>query len=492
MNIMKYKWTVLTVTTVGVLMAGIDSRVLIVGLPTIAENLKADPEQAIWFTQAYTLASTAFLLIIGRISDIIGRVKIYNIGFLIFTIGSLLTGLARSPLQVILARGLQGIGGSMLFANSIAIIVDAWPQNELGLGLGINQIAFRAGAMIGLVISGIIISLLDWRFLFYINVPIGIFGTAWAHFRLKEIGKIEYGAPIDWIGFISFTISISSFLLALTYLTYGLSDLIIVIIFSIISIISLIVFVHNENKVRSPVLDLRLFKIRTFLGGVISLLFNVISWGAVFILLSLYLQLIKGYSPIVTGILILPFEIAFLVVGPISGRLSDKYGRRVFTILGLIITTISLIMLSTIDQETSDITFVAYTIILGIGTGLFVSPNISYTMRAVPPERRGVASALRGIFFNLGFLISLSIALVLLSFYVPYKILTIIISTGQLSYLPQEYMDLFMYGIKQTYLMLSLINAIAIPFAAFKELAPLEITEKEKSTEQIQQKDIYK
>ncbi|MGC9068965.1 MAG: MFS transporter [Thermoprotei archaeon] len=253
---MEYKWTVLTVTTVGVLMAGIDSRILIVGLPSIAENLKADPEQAIWLTQAYVLASTAFLLIIGRISDITERVKIYNIGFIIFTIGSLLTGLARSPIQAIFARGFQGIGGSMMFANSIAIIVDSWPQHELGLGLGVNQIAFRAGAMIGLVVSGVIISLLDWRFLFYINVPIGIFGTLWAHFRLKEVGKIERKASIDWVGFISFTVGIASFLLALTFITYGLSDLLISIIFSIISVISLAIFVFNERRINSPILDL--------------------------------------------------------------------------------------------------------------------------------------------------------------------------------------------------------------------------------------------
>lgn len=466
---MEYKWTVLTVTTVGVLMAGIDSRILIVGLPSIAENIKADPEQAIWLTQAYVLASTTFLLIIGRVSDIIGRVKVYNVGFIIFTIGSLLTGLARSPIQAILARGLQGIGGSMMFANSIAIIVDSWPQHELGLGLGVNQIAFRAGAMIGLVISGIIISLLNWRFLFYINVPIGIFGTLWAHFRLKEVGKIEKGAPIDWIGFISFTISISTFLLALTFITYGISNLMITIIFSITSLISLIIFVFNEIRTNSPILDLHLLKIKTFLGGTISLLFNVISWGAVFILFSLYLQLVRGYSPIITGLMIIPFEIAFLATGPLSGRFSDKYGRRIFTVSGLIVTTISLILLYTVDEHTSDILLLIYTIILGIGNGLFVSPNISYTMRDVPPTRRSVASAFRGLFFNIGFLISLSIALLILTFYVPYNILTIIISTGDVSSLPQKYVDLFVNGIRQTYLLLAIINAVGIPFSMFKE-----------------------
>src|SRR5207245_1076595 len=220
----EYKWTVLTVTTVGVLMAGIDSRIVSVGLPAVASSLGADAEQAIWITQAYVLGSTVALLLVGRVSDIVGRVKLYTSGFGVFTVGSLLTSLAASPAQVIAFRAVQGLGSAILFTNSAAMIVDATPAHELGLSLGINQVAFRMGSMAGLTVSGIILSVLDWRALFYINIPIGIFGTAWAHFRLKEIGTLDRGAPIDWGGFVTFTAFILGLLLALTLAAYRLAE----------------------------------------------------------------------------------------------------------------------------------------------------------------------------------------------------------------------------------------------------------------------------
>src|SRR2546421_7705441 len=205
-------------------MAGIDSRIVIVGLPQVAASLGTDAEQAIWITQAYVLGSTVALLLIGRVSDIVGRVKLYTSGFAVFTIGSALTSLAISPAQVIAFRAIQGLGSAILFTNSAAMIVDATPPNELGLSLGINQIAFRMGSMAGLTVSGIILSVLDWRALFYVNVPIGIFGTAWAHFRLREMAKLERGAPIDWGGFLAFTVFILSLLLALTVAAYRVSE----------------------------------------------------------------------------------------------------------------------------------------------------------------------------------------------------------------------------------------------------------------------------
>src|SRR2546428_8557788 len=167
----QYKWTVLTVTTIGVLMAGIDSRIVIVGLPQVAAHIGADAEQAIWITQAYVLGSTVALLLIGRVSDIVGRVKIYTAGFSVFTVGSLLTSLAVSPAMLIGFRGVQGLGAGMLFTNSAAIVTGAFPENELGLAIGINQVAFRAGAMAGLTLSGLILVIADWRALFYVNVP---------------------------------------------------------------------------------------------------------------------------------------------------------------------------------------------------------------------------------------------------------------------------------------------------------------------------------
>lgn len=206
-------------------MAGLDSRIVIVGLPQVAGSLRADAEQAIWITQAYVLGSTVALLLFGRISDIMGRVKLYTSGFAVFTVGSALTSLAVNPAEVIAFRAVQGLGAAILFSNSAAIIVDATPAAELGLSLGINQVAFRMGSMAGLTASGIILSFLDWRALFYVNVPIGIFGTAWSHFRLRDMAKVERGAPIDWGGFAAFSVFILSLLLGLTIAAYGVAEM---------------------------------------------------------------------------------------------------------------------------------------------------------------------------------------------------------------------------------------------------------------------------
>jgi len=457
---LQYKWTVLTVTTVGVLMAGIDSRIVIVGLPEVASALGADAEQAIWLTQAYVLGSTAALLLIGRITDIVGRVKVYTNGFAIFTIGSALTSLAQEPTQVILFRGIQGLGAAILFTNSVAMIVDATPKNERGFALGVNQIAFRFGAMTGLTISGIILSFLDWRALFYINVPIGIFGTMWAHRRLKEIASLEKGAPIDWTGFVTFTTSLTSFLLALTFAAYGVGEQTTAYGLFIISILSLGTFVAYERRSKHPLLDLSLLRIREFTGGILAQLLNAIAWGAVLLLLSLYFQLVIELTPFEAGIRIIPFEIAFLAAGPVSGRLSDRLGHLPFTTSGLAITSISLYLFSTADAFTPYSYLVFYMMLLGVGIGTFVSPNISSIMSSVPTQRIGVASAFRATFFNVGFTISLNLAVLIMTFTVPYAIITKIVSSAVV--IPEIDKALFLEGLKTTYLWLASLNAVAI------------------------------
>jgi EmrB/QacA subfamily drug resistance transporter len=460
---MKYSWVVLTVTTVGVLMAGIDSRIIIIGLPQVAAALGADVEQAIWFTQAYVLGTTVALLLIGRITDIIGRVKIYTMGFAIFTIGSALCSISQNPLQFIVFRGIQGLGAAMLFTNSIAIIVDATPKNQLGFALGVNQISFRFGAMAGLTLSGLILSFFDWRALFYLNIPIGIFGTVWAHRRLKEIATLEKDAQIDWLGFVSFSISITTFLLALTYAAYGLSEELIVLVFFALGALTLAAFIVHERRQVHPLLDFRLLKIREFTGGVIAQMLNAIAFGAFLVLISLYLQLILDLSPLAAGIRIVPFDIAFLIFGVVSGRLSDRFGHLPFTTFGLVLTSVGLYLFSTVTEVTPFLLVIAYMVVLGIGMGTFVSPNISSIMSAVPSNRRGIASALRATFFNVGFVISLNMAVFIMTLTVPYSIVTQIISSINPINISQTNKILFVEGLKNTYLWLAIINLAAIP-----------------------------
>jgi MFS family permease len=288
---------VLTVTTVGVLMSGIDGRIMIVGLPTVAAALHADAEQAIWFTQAYMIGSTIALLFIGRISDMFGKVRVYAAGFTVFTIGSLLTAFSGSPNAFIAARMAQGLGSAALFANSAAIIADAFETRELGTALGINMVAFRAGGMAGLTLSGVILAFLAWPYLFYINAPIGIFGTLWALRRLKDTNRPKRAPPMDWPGFVIFTVFITALLLALTYTAYGVGELWLAAALFITSVASLGLFIQMERRKEHPLLDLGLLKIREFIGGIITLLLNAVAWGSFMLVISLYLQLCRATRP---------------------------------------------------------------------------------------------------------------------------------------------------------------------------------------------------
>ena len=449
-------------TTVGVLMSGIDGRIVIIGLPTVAAYLHADAEQAIWFTQSYTIGSTIALLFIGRVSDIVGRVKVYTLGFTAFTVGSVLTSLSFSPNTFIAARLFQGLGSAALFANSAAIVTDAFPTTELGRALGINSVAFRTGSMLGLTLSGLILSLFDWRFLFYINVPVGVFGTLWARRRLLEIGKRERGAPIDWLGFAIFTTSITAFLLMLTFAAYGSDQGFVVVALGVLAAVSIVSFVLVERGRAHPLLDLSLLRIREFAGGVTAQLLNAMAWGAFILLLSLYLQLVKGLSPIQAGVSILPFDVAFLIVGPASGRLSDKFGTLPFTTAGLATVSASMLLLSTLGPGTPYSTLIIYLVISGAGMGLFVSPNMSSIMGSVPAHMRGVASGLRATFFNVGYTMSFNVVILVLAFFVPYSLITNVVSSS--AGLPAGLSEkaLFAEGLDNVYRVLAVINTAAI------------------------------
>src|SRR5205823_4974627 len=333
-------------------MAGLDSRIVVVGLPQVAGSLHADAEQAVWITQAYVLGSTVALLLFGRLSDIVGRVKLYKVGFAVFTFGSALTSAAANPAQVIAFRAVQGLGAAILFSNSAAIIVDATPAEELGLSLGINQVAFRMGSMPGLPASGTTLSALDWGALSKGNVPTGIFGTAWAPFGLRGMAKPEGGAPIDWGGFVAFTVFILSLLLALTVAAYGVSEAATIAGLLVLSAAGLSAFVFLERRHPHPLLDLKLLRIREFTGGLLAQMLNAIAFGAVLLLLSLYFQLVLDKKPLEAGLLIIPTDIATLAAGPLSGRLSDKFGHLPFTTTGLALTSLSLFLFSTTDAST--------------------------------------------------------------------------------------------------------------------------------------------
>lgn len=464
-------------------MAGIDTRIVIIGLPTIARELGANLETVIWVTQAYILASTIGLLLIGRVTDVVGRVKIYNLGFVIFTIGSALSAFSFSAGQLIASRVVQGVGSAMLITNSAAILTDSSPKNELGTMLGINQIAFRVGSVLGLTLSGVILAITDWRALFYINIPIGIFGTWWAHRRLREIGTKDVARKMDWEGFILFTSGLTLVLLSITFLSYGFSDIQYGIALIVAGFASLLLFIREETRKETPLLDLRLFKIREFAAGNLAQLMNALAWSGAILLTSFYLQVVLLDSPLKAGLSILPLDATFVIVGPLSGRLSDKYGPRLLSTIGLALSSAGFFLLSTITSTTTYPVLGLVFAFLGIGNGMFVSPNISAIMGSVPANRRGIASAFRTTTFNIGLTASAGIAVLLLSLVVPYNTLTGLI-TGVTTSLSANAGAQFLSGFKTAVLVLAILNTIGvIPSALRGTRKPAEPLKSEEVTE---------
>jgi MFS family permease len=315
--------------------------------------------------------------------------------------------------------------------------------------------------MAGLTLSGLILSVLAWPFLFYINVPIGIFGTVWALKRLKDPGRPERTAPMDWAGFAVFTVFISLLLLALTYAAYGMADAWFVAVLSMASAVLLVVFVRLEVHKEHPLLDLRLLRIREFTGGIITQLLNSIAWSAFLLVISLYLQLVQGYTALQAGLAIVPFDIAFVVAGPLSGTLSDKYGTRPFTTAGLLVISIDLLLFSGSGLTTPYTTVALYLIVGGAGMGLFVSPNMSSIMGSVPVQRRAVASALRATFFNVGYTLSLNLVILLMTFTIPLAQITQILTSLTPSTLLVD-RAAFVTAIDRVYLVMAVLNFIAI------------------------------
>lgn len=466
---MDTKWTTLTVTTVGVLMVSLDSRIVVVGLPQVAAALRADAEQAIWFTQSYLLTGTVFVLGVGRLSDLIGKVKLYIAGFALFTAMSALITLAQDPIQMIALRGVQGLGTAIIYTTSTALITDATPRNELGFAMGFNSLAIRFGSMAGLTVSGVILSFFDWRALFYINIPIGIFGIFWAYRRLKELTKPEGSSRMDWVGFVTFTCAITALLLSMTFAAYGLAqDAMTLYALLIVAVVGFSIFALNERRVKHPVLDFSLFRIREVTGGAIALVLNTFSWGAALIVISLYLQLVRNFTPLSAGLAILPFELGNLAVGPLSGRLSDKYGYLPFTTVGLVLVSGALFLLSASTSATPFPLVEACFILLGAGIGCFGSPNTASIMRPIPPMRRGVASGIRSIFYSVGTTLSLNAVILIMTVGMPYGIVTSVISSGQVA-VPPAYTAAFEQGIKSVFFWFGATNSIALIPSVFRD-----------------------
>jgi len=426
---MDYKWVALSVTGVGAFMSSLDGSIVVVGLPTVLQNLHASIIDGVWIITGYKLMMTILLVLLGRLADLYGKVRLYNLGFIIFTIGSLLCALSRTGEQLVIFRFLQGAGAALLLGNSIAIVTDAFPKTELGMGLGSIMMTANLGAIAGYTLSGVMITYFGWRSIFLINVPIGIFGTIWGYLRLKEIGIKTVGQKFDYAGTILYCIGLSTILLALT-IGDPTSGRNIAILAGGLAFFVAVVFVELRQKY--PTLDLTLFKIRQFAMGNLANFLNSLTFSCGPFLRSLYLQLVLGYSPLKTGLLLIPMDSLILILNPITGRLADRYGSRVLSSLGLAFNAAALIWFSTLNERSSYGTVLISLVLFGFGLALFAPSITSSLMGSVPSQKRGVASGIVTTISQTAGVMSIPFSLLLMTLVMPYNKLSQIVSSSQL------------------------------------------------------------
>jgi MFS family permease len=426
----RYKWVALSNTTAAVFMSALDGSIVLIALPPIFRGIHLDPlapgniSYLLWMIMGYRLVQAVLVVTLGRLGDMFGRVRIYNAGFVVFTAASVLLSFdpfdgGHGALWLIGWRVLQAVGGSMLTANSAAILTDAFPSDQRGFALGINQVAALAGQFIGLVAGGVLATL-DWRAVFWVNVPVGIFGTVWAYRMLRETAR-RGGGRIDWWGNITFAVGLGAILVAITYgiqpygrHTMGWANPAILGLLAA-GVLLLAAFVVIENKVAEPLFQPSLFRIRAFTAGNVAGLAVSIARGGLQFMLIIWLQGIwlplHGYNysdtPLWAGIFLLPLTAGFLVAGPVSGFLSDRFGARAFATTGMIIFAGSFIGLMLLPVDFSYWAFAVLITANGIGGGMFSAPNSSSIMSSVPASQRGVASGMRSTFQNSGTALSI-------------------------------------------------------------------------------------
>jgi EmrB/QacA subfamily drug resistance transporter len=407
----EYKWIVLSVTTIGALMAAIDSTIVILALPDMMVKLHADLVEMIWVIMAYILVSTVFLLTFGRIADMLGRVRMYNLGFVVFTAGSALCGMSQTAGQLIASRLVQGSGAALLVVNSFAIITEAFPRDERGRALGINAITFGAGGVLGPLLGGFILGAASWRWIFFINVPIGVVGATWAYLALKEQGVRTQRERFDILGAITFSVGLLAILSALTLgIQAGWNSPSILALFGLFALM-LAVFIYWENRTENPVLDFSLFKQRVYNFSVLAAMMQALALFAVQFLIVFYLQAVRGYNPLQAALLLIPLPVLTSVIAPFSGRLADRIGARIPATLGLLLQAVALVLFTRLTPTTPLWQIGATLALMGLGGGLFFSPNTSAAMNAAPPNRLGIASATLATLRQVGMVSSFALSL---------------------------------------------------------------------------------
>jgi EmrB/QacA subfamily drug resistance transporter len=414
---MQYRWVALSVTTVGTLMASLDTNIVVIALPTIARQLAGVSVLILlWILIGYSLVTAVLILNLGRVADLYGRVRLYTLGFLVFTVGSALCGLSQLGIELVGFRIVQAIGAAFLFANSTAIVTDAFPPHERGMALGINQISIVVGSVSGLVLGGLLTAVAGWRAIFFVNVPIGIFGVLWAHLRLRELAVTERVPRTDWWGNTSFAAGIALVLVGATFGSLKVLSLVFTAVVIALGFVILALFVAVERRVPFPMLDVSLFRNRLFAAGNVSIFLNSLARGTFSFVIVFFLQGPPHLlDPLRAGLYLVPVSAALAASAPFSGSLSDRFGARPFATAGLGLSAAGFLLLTQIGPTTTFLQLLPAFLLVGAGMGIFASPNRASIMNSVPAHRRGVAAGMSTTLVTTGNTFSLAFSIATLS-----------------------------------------------------------------------------
>lgn len=403
----------------GTLMAALDRNIIVIALPSISSELHTSLISLVWITIGYWVVTSSVLLTFGRLADMFGRVRLYNLGFALFTIGSGLCCISSTGEQLIIFRIIQGIGAAFIFSNGSAILSDSFPESERGRALGINQVAIVIGSVIGLVIGGVLTTYLGWRSIFWINIPIGIVATIWAYSKLRELGTIKK-EKIDFIGNVLMTLSMLFILIGITFGSFHLFSPIVILVLIFAGIALLIIFYFVEKKIEFPMIDLDLFRIKNFASNNLTIFLNSMARGAFSFVIVFYLQgPSMMLSPLDAGIYLIPISLTLAIFAPITGWFYDKFHSTVISQIGLLVSAVGFLFLTTLRNQVSFIELIIPLSLIGSGMGIFNSPNRAAIMNSVSPNKRGIAAGVSTTLVMTGSAFSIALIFIIFSSVLP-------------------------------------------------------------------------
>jgi EmrB/QacA subfamily drug resistance transporter len=422
-----YKWWALSCTSLGMLVATINSGTLIIALPDLERALHTSLLQLVWVILVYMIASTVLVLTAGRLSDLFGRKRAYVAGFAIFAAASLGAGFAASGTELILWRVAQGVGGAFLFANAAAIVADAFPREQLGLAMGTNTMIAAVGLVIGPVLGGVLVAI-DWPWVFWFNVPLGIAGSVWAALNLRELGRADQDRTLDVTGTLTYVVGLTALVYAIS--RGGLSgwnDTLVIGGLAVAAVL-LPLFIAIEQRHRAPMLDLSIFRNKLFAAASGAAFINGLSRFALLFIFVFYYQGAQGDDPITAGIKLAPMALGMLVSSPLAGMWADRSGSRMLAALGMVVTAIGLAGMTWLQPDSAYWIGAGWLALVGIGSGMFNSPNTAAMMGTVPVDRRGIAAGARVMLQNTGAVISIAFVMAVVTAAVPQPVLLKIFS----------------------------------------------------------------